>query len=288
VHPRRIKVQRRALHSGTRGTAGDGAAVFRAIEGAGARNWLCGAFSDRLAGEHARAAAVRGSAAELAAPGRVQSAHSGLLDVPLPRDEGGLRPILLDLKPEAKAAWIDFHNEVERELAPGGELADARDVASKAADNAARMAGLFPLYEKGPAGSMGETHIRAAASIVTWHLLEARRLLGELVLPRAISNAAKLDAWLRDYCRRRRTASIPHRKVRQYGPGPLRDKAALAETLVELEEAARARVDQDGRQKWIRMNPRLAWLVAIPERLRELSSGLTTAPGLISIFILRD
>jgi len=60
-------------------------------------------------------------------------------DAPITED-GALQPAMLTLSPEAKAAWVAFHDAVESELATGGELFDIRDVASKTADNAARLA----------------------------------------------------------------------------------------------------------------------------------------------------
>src|SRR5690606_19947906 len=64
-------------------------------------------------------------------------------------DDGSLTPFVLSLEPEAKAAWVAFHNAIEGELKSGGELQDVRDLASKAADNAARLAALFQVFENG-------------------------------------------------------------------------------------------------------------------------------------------
>ena len=76
------------------------------------------------------------------------------MDTPLSlNDSGEIIPFVLDLSPEAKALWVAFHDEVEGELNAGGDMADTRDVASKAADNAARMAALFHLYRRGPIGT---------------------------------------------------------------------------------------------------------------------------------------
>ncbi len=46
-----------------------------------------------------------------------------ILADPVQMDEdGALSPVLLSLTPDAKAAWISFHDAIERELASGGEL----------------------------------------------------------------------------------------------------------------------------------------------------------------------
>ena len=70
-------------------------------------------------------------------------------------DDGALSPAPMSLAPDAKAAWIAFHDTIERELASGGELFDVRDVASKSADNAARLAALFQIFEHGLGGAIG-------------------------------------------------------------------------------------------------------------------------------------
>ena len=86
---------------------------------------------------------------------------------------------------------------------------------------------------------------------------EARRFFGELALPSNLVNAARLDTWLLDYCRRQRVACVPTRTVQQFGPSGLREKAAIETAVRELDELGRARLVHDGRRKEIRVNPAL-------------------------------
>jgi putative DNA primase/helicase len=73
-----------------------------------------------------------------------------ILAIPVPMDEeGALNPSMLSLSRDAKAAWVAFHDEIEVELRNGGELYDVRDVASKTADNAVRLAALFQASSAG-------------------------------------------------------------------------------------------------------------------------------------------
>lgn len=181
-----------------------------------------------------------------------------LLDHPLSfNDRGELEPEPLDLSPEAKVEWVAFHDEVEAELRPGRDMAEAKDVASKAADNAARLAALFHLFEHGPGGIIGLDHMQAAASLASWHLYEARRFMGEIALPVELSNAAKLDAWLLGYCQQNRVAEVSTRAVQQLGPNCTREKRTLDLALEELTEAGRVRVAMDGRRKLVKVNPAL-------------------------------
>ena len=66
--------------------------------------------------------------------------------------DGCLEPALLKFSPEAKTLWIEFYNTIESMLVSGNELYDVRDVASKSADNAARLAALFHVFKHGIGG----------------------------------------------------------------------------------------------------------------------------------------
>ena len=179
-----------------------------------------------------------------------------LLDERLNYNERGeLSPPALDMEPEAFEGWKAFHDGVEQELRVGGDMADVRDVASKAAENVARVAALFHLFEHGPTGRIGAAHVAAAARIVTWHLFEARRFLGAAALPKPLSNAAKLEAWVIAQCRERGVDSVTLRGVMRLGPNPVRRKPDLLAALAELTEANRARIEDGGRN--IRINPAL-------------------------------
>lgn len=178
-----------------------------------------------------------------------------ILDQPAPiDDDGALIPPLMPLTPEAKAAWVEYHNAIESELSSGGELYDVRDVASKSADNAARLAALFQIFE-GAGGAIGADAFEGASRITAWHLHEARRFFGELALPAELANAARLDSWLIEYCQRERTHLVPTREAQRLGP--IRDKEKLTAALRELEELDRVNVTQEGRRKTIKVNPAL-------------------------------
>ncbi len=184
---------------------------------------------------------------------------TGILEQDVPIDEdGALSPPIFPLATDTKAAWVSFHDAIESELRSGGELYDVRDVASKTADNAVRIATLFQLFEHGTSGAVGLAAFESASRIAAWHLHEARRFYGELALPEEQADAARLDSWLLDYCQREETNIIPRREVqRNVTPGHLRQKAALDVALTELVETGRVRLIQNGRRKEIHINPAL-------------------------------
>lgn len=177
--------------------------------------------------------------------------------VPIDKD-GVLLPPVLTLSVEAKAAWIVFHDAIELELRSGGELYDVRDVASKTADNAVRIAALFHLFDDASGGAIGLDAFEGASRIAIWHLHEARRFYGELALPQEQANAVRLDNWLLNYCLREKTNFVPRRELQRHlTPGHLRQGDALDAALTELVEANRVQQVQDGKRKEIHINPAL-------------------------------
>lgn len=175
-------------------------------------------------------------------------------DVPIDED-GALSPPVFPLAADTKAAWVMFHDAIESELCSGGELYDVRDVASKTADNAARIATLFQLFEHGSGGAIGLVAFEGASRIAAWHLHEARRFYGELAAPKEQADAARLDSWLIDYCSQNRTHIVGKRHVRQYGP--VRDGKRLDAAISELTDLDRLRLTKVGKQMTIYVNPSL-------------------------------
>lgn len=180
---------------------------------------------------------------------------TAILDQPLPiTEDGALEPAMLTLSPDAKAAWVSYTDAIEAQLRPSGELYDVKDVASKCADNAVRIAALFHVFEGG-IGPISLDAFKGASRVAAWHLSEARRFFGELVIPPELVDAAKLDAWLVEHCKRNRSNVVGKRHVRQHGP--LRDGARLDVALEELVEMDRVRLAKDGRKTVISINPAL-------------------------------
>ena len=178
-----------------------------------------------------------------------------ILNLPVPiNGVGSLTPLMLTLTPEAKAAWIEYHDAIEGELASGGELFDVRDVASKSADNATRLAALFYVFEGG-LGAIGIDAFERASRIAAWHLNESRRFFGEIALPAEMADAARLDKWLLEHCRRERTHCVARRYAQRHGT--IRDGARLDVAITELVSLDRIQLRKDGKQLSIWLNPAL-------------------------------
>ena len=179
-----------------------------------------------------------------------------ILAIPIPIDDNGSLSLApMTLAPEAKEAWIAYHDAIEAELSCGGELFDVRDVASKSADNAARLAGLFAVLEHGLGDTIELDCFAGASRIAAWHLRESLRFFNELVLPADLADASRLDAWLIDHCHRKQVSEVAKNHVRQHGP--LRDKVRLDAAIRELAGLERVRLTKDGKRSIIRVNPAL-------------------------------
>ncbi|MBK8579488.1 MAG: DUF3987 domain-containing protein [Candidatus Accumulibacter sp.] len=178
-----------------------------------------------------------------------------ILNLPAPiGEDGALTPQMLAMTPAAKSAWVEYHDAIEKELRSGGELYDVRDVASKSADNAVRLAALFHVFEHG-AGAVGLEAFEGASRIAAWHLSESRRFFGELALPAELADAARLDTWVVDYCRREHTHLAGKNHVRQHGP--LRDGGRLDAAIKELVDLDRLQIRKDGKRVVLHVNPAL-------------------------------
>jgi putative DNA primase/helicase len=183
---------------------------------------------------------------------------AALLDaMPAPNPAGELELPLLRLGMAARTEWQRFHDDVERELAPGGGLTDVRDVASKAADNVARVACLFHLLEHGASGEIGTASVGAAGRIVAWHLTEARRLFASVAVSPDVTRAVGLEEWLVARCRATASDTVATRDVQREGPYATRERSALDAAMAVLATAGRVRQETEGRQRRLRLHPEL-------------------------------
>ncbi|WP_143735652.1 DUF3987 domain-containing protein [Microbulbifer mangrovi] len=181
-----------------------------------------------------------------------------ILDSPAPLTrKGTLEPPALSFTPEAKALWVEFYNGIEKELGEGGGLESVRDAASKAADNAARLSALFHIFENGGTGAIGIDSVNGACRLAAWHLNETLRFFNEVDLPQVLKDAATLEKWVVDKCKKYGDRKIPKNEVAQKGPYSIRKKAKLDPAIRALELLGRFKLENDGRRDVLCINPAL-------------------------------
>jgi putative DNA primase/helicase len=201
---------------------------------------------------------------------------AALLSLELPIDCSGedrgalmrLTPPVMTLAPDAKRRWIAFHDGVERELCQFGEFSGVRDVASKAAENAVRIAGVFQLFDQARVGATLELpYLDAGVSVAAWHLNEAKRLFLDIDAPSEILDARELSTWLVGKARTLKTRDgelimdaegmLSLRDISKLGPNRVRDSVHRDDALDILVEANHVRRCDIGKQKRIQVNPKL-------------------------------
>lgn len=144
-----------------------------------------------------------------------------------------LDPVELPLTPEATALAVKAGNEFERLMAPGGDLAELRDRASKALENACRIAGILTAIEKGLAAREIEAETLARSLIlVQWYMAEALRIRGASVISQAVLDAELLMGWLKI----RGISEFRSAPILTTGPNVLRNKTRLMASISELVE----------------------------------------------------
>ena len=165
----------------------------------------------------------------------------------------------LQLSADALTHWVKYHNDLEAEMQAGGDMEEARDIASKSADNAARLAGLFHLFGGGDAlDHISGEIMRAACQLASWYLYEARRFFGEVALPTEELEVIKLDEWIITQCKDAEDSSISKNQILQrVTPTSLRKVDKLNKTLDTLARANHIRLAKEGKTTIVEVNPAL-------------------------------
>ncbi|MGV8989721.1 MAG: DUF3987 domain-containing protein [Cypionkella sp.] len=157
-----------------------------------------------------------------------------ILETPLPMDPETreLRPRLLRLAPRAKALLVAFSDAVEAQQAHGGDLSHVTGYASKAAEQACRIACVLTLWRDLNAPEVSEQEMAEGIELADFYLSEAARLANGATVSVEIDRAEKLRKWLLE---KWPEAEVTTRDVVNKGPNELREtlKARAALGLLE-------------------------------------------------------
>ncbi|MBU6995603.1 YfjI family protein [Ferrovum myxofaciens] len=142
-----------------------------------------------------------------------------------------LTPTKLPLTADAKKLAVHALNEFETLMASGNDLSELRDRASKALENACRMAGVLAVVEGGlGTNAITADHLSRGLVLVQWYLKEALRIRGAASVPQSVTDAETLLCWLKEHdLKLFRTAP-----VLTSGPAQLRNKNRLMRAIAEL------------------------------------------------------
>lgn len=157
-----------------------------------------------------------------------------LLELPPPlagEAPNELAPAALTMTPDAVAAWREFFDTVERRLAPGGSLAGLKDFASKAAENAARIAGVLTIVQNPHADAIHAEAMRNAVTLMTWYVDEAARLRDAPRADPRLQRAALLLDWL---SKNKPGVEFTRANITKNGPGSLRNLDTVQDAIAVL------------------------------------------------------
>ncbi|MCR9271497.1 MULTISPECIES: YfjI family protein [Mameliella] len=160
-----------------------------------------------------------------------------ILETPLPMDDETreLLPRVLPLAPEARALLVRFADAIEAAQAPSGDLANVTGYASKAAEQAARIAGVLTLWRDLDAPSVTARDMGEGIALAQFYLSEAVRLADAATVSQEIDRAEALRKWLLESWEH---SDVMVRDVVRLGPNPLREspKARAALGILERHE----------------------------------------------------
>ena len=139
-----------------------------------------------------------------------------------------LKPRTLDLTPEARKLPVVFADEIEAAQAPGGDPAHITGAASKAAEQAARIAGVLTLWRDPGAATVEARDMGDAIRLAEFYLSEASRLASAAMVSAEIDRAETLRRWLLE--------SWPHPEIVKSevvpnGPSALRETKLAGQAL---------------------------------------------------------
>jgi hypothetical protein len=168
-----------------------------------------------------------------------------ILETPMPMDPVSreLTPRSLALAADARALLVVFSDAIERDQGAGGPLAHVTGYASKAAEQAARIAAVLTLWRDLSAPVVTAEDMRHGIDLARFYLGEAVRLSDAATVSTETAKAEALRCWLLDRWPEqavridRDPTTITPRDVVQLGPHGLRETGAARKLMAALAEA---------------------------------------------------
>jgi hypothetical protein len=158
-----------------------------------------------------------------------------------------LDPRNLKFSEEAMALWTEFYNEVESKIAVGRELEGARPFVCKAAEHAARIAGIIAMIEDPGTAQISKAQMDGGIEVASFYLTEHVRLTGASQEQKKVSSLRDLLDWILS-----RGSFVSNSELLQKSPHAIRRLKAdrIGEMMTEL--AQRGYVQPSGKNWLVR------------------------------------
>jgi Protein of unknown function (DUF3987) len=151
----------------------------------------------------------------------------------VPETRNELEPRVVVFSTEAEQLFWEFADEVEKEMAPGGEYEFIRPFAAKLPEHAARLATAIAGYRDFDITKLSREDFSCGILIAAYYAAEAKRISGSSWADPDILLAQKLLDWLlREWAK----PTVSARDIYTYGPNAIRDREttlSLAKILVD-------------------------------------------------------
>lgn len=215
-----LKGRRLALHLMVQPEAAAGFLSDPVLRDQGLHSRILPAAPDSIAGTRLyRSACLHGEE-------QIRRYHERLLSMleahqPVPEDRAqGLTPREMPMSTAAETFWCTFYNEVEIRCGARGDLHPIRDFAAKAAEHAARIAGVLAIVANKHAPEINGQTMADAIELTTWYLSETRRLQTACRTDPKLVQAEALLTWMRG----QPNATCKLRDLLRLGPNTTRTK----------------------------------------------------------------
>ncbi|WP_068466741.1 YfjI family protein [Candidatus Protochlamydia phocaeensis] len=158
-----------------------------------------------------------------------------ILDQPIPVDKNSkvsneLNPKVIKLDQEAKLAWINFYNEIEKELHSNGIYHSIKPFASKVPEHVLRIACVITLIENIEAALIHIDCLNHAISLGKYFLNESINLQKLSTINPDVLLAEKTLQWMED---KYPDQIVPLPFIYQYGPNAIRE-AKKARSIMKI------------------------------------------------------
>jgi hypothetical protein len=162
---------------------------------------------------------------------------AAVLAAPMPMDPETreLRPRILPLSGGAREMLVQFSDAIEEAQGPSGNLAHVTGSASKAAEQAARIAGVLTIWRDLHAQEVAPKDMADAIALAGFYLSEAARLVDCAKVSTDIDKAERLRQWLID---RWPHPEVTPSEILRHAPNrDLRERPAAKKAIGTLVEA---------------------------------------------------
>ena len=161
-------------------------------------------------------------------------------------------PKKLHFSKDARSVWIEYYNKTEFGQKPGGSWEEHTAAASKSAEQAARIAGVFTLFEDPDAEYISPNVMSNAIKVAKYHLNESVRFEKQTGSSQLERDAHILLMWL---AKQNLDKELTPRDISQFGPSRFRKLARRDPALLELERSGYLKKVKHEKKTVIKFHP---------------------------------